>query len=119
MTMAFKSKHKPDPQMEHQSMKPDDSQEMGGSEDHSMVAQEHGPADEVTMRKEGDEHHVHSKHPDGHMHHSVHGSHEEAMHATSSLMGESQEEHEQEHSDPMGHAAPMHSSPKGIPGFGS
>ena len=54
-----------------------EEQEMGG-EDGSAVAQEHGPAHEVHITHNAGAHHVHSMHPDGHEHHSDHGSVAEA-----------------------------------------
>lgn len=65
--------------------------EMGGEEDGSAVAAEHGPAHEVHITHDhaAGMHHVHSMHPDGHEHHSDHGSAEEAHeHAKKLASGE-------------------------------
>lgn len=52
----------------------------GGQDDPAQVAQEHGPAVEVNImhNHESGQHHVHSKHPDGHEHQAEHPSAEEA-----------------------------------------
>jgi hypothetical protein len=51
-------------------------EESMGESSPEQVAQEHGPAVEVNVmhNHEAGEHHVHSKHPDGHEHHSDHAS---------------------------------------------
>lgn len=54
-----------------------------------QVAQEHGPAVEVNVmhNHEAGEHHVQSKHPDGHEHHSDHASAGEAHDHAKGLAG--------------------------------
>ena len=73
----------------------------GGEEDGSQVAQEHGPVVEVNVmhNHEAGEHHVHSKHPDGHEHQSLHGSAGEAHDAGKKLAGEGEEQQQPEGED--------------------
>lgn len=72
----------------------------GGGEDTEspeQIAQAHGPATEVGMTHdhEAGMHHVHSMHPDGHEHHSDHGSAEEAHdHGKGLACGGGEMEHE-------------------------
>lgn len=78
---------------------------MGGSEDPTQVAAEHGPAHEVHIQHdhEGGKHSVHSKHGDGHEHHSEHGSAGEAHQHAAKLSGVNEE------------AQPMESMGGGMP----
>jgi hypothetical protein len=77
---------------------------MGGSEDPTQVAAEHGPAHEIHMQHdhEGGKHSVHSKHGDGHEHHSEHNSAHEAHQHAQQVAGVGNEQE----SEPMG-APPM------------
>ena len=54
-----------------------------------QVAAEHGPATDVMIHHEheGGQHEVHSMHPDGHEHKSMHGSAEEAHEHAKKLAG--------------------------------
>lgn len=61
-------------------------------QDASQVVAEHGPAQEVTVKHEGDQHTVTSTHADGHKHHSKHASAEEAHQAASQLAGAAPEQ---------------------------
>ncbi|MDR5729432.1 MAG: hypothetical protein RB191_18620 [Terriglobia bacterium] len=63
-------------------------------QDGAEIAQQHGPAMEVNLQHdhEGGTHHVHSVHPDGHEHHSDHGSAEEAHEHGKKLAGVGAEE---------------------------
>lgn len=79
---------------------------MADEQDGAEVAAQHGPASHVDIEhpaeKEGGEggmHHVHSMHPDGHEHHSDHGSKEEAHEHAKKLAGMGAEE---EHGEPDG-----------------
>jgi hypothetical protein len=77
---------------------PEEEQPMGEEQDGAAIAQEHGPAMEThTMHppEEGGMHHVHSVHPDGHEHHSDHGSKEEAHEHAKKLAGIGSEEQEE------------------------
>ena len=69
-----------------------------GSEDGAQVAQEHGPASDVSMRHDDQQgmHEVHSMHPDGHHHSSQHGSREEAHEHGKKLAGVGMEEKPEE-----------------------
>ena len=64
-------------------------QEGGEEQDGSAIAQQHGPAMQVSMEHEHEmgAHHVHSMHPDGHEHHSDHASAEEAHEHGKKLAG--------------------------------
>lgn len=61
-------------------------------DDPQQVAEEHGPAVEVTIQHnhEAGQHQVHSKHPDGHEHHSEHGSAQDAHEHAKKLAGEAE-----------------------------
>ena len=87
---------KPDPLAQ-----PTQGGEMGG-EDGAQVAQQHGPAVEVNVmhNHEAGEHHVSSKHPDGHMHESMHGSAEEAHEHAKKLATPHDGEMESEQEEP-------------------
>lgn len=63
--------------------------EQGMDQDGGQIAQEHGPAMQVSMEHEHEmgAHHVHSMHPDGHEHHSDHASAEEAHEHGKKLAG--------------------------------
>lgn len=68
-----------------------DQDDLGQMEDDpAQVAQEHGPAVEINIQHhhEAGQHHVHSVHPDGHEHHSEHGSAQEAHAHAAQLAGE-------------------------------
>lgn len=52
---------------------PDGDEMGGGPEDGAAVAQQHGPANMVEVTHMGNQHHVMSQHPDGHVHESDHG----------------------------------------------
>jgi hypothetical protein len=79
--------------------------ELPGDEeqDGTAIANEHGPATEVHMTHDEaiGSHHVHSAHPDGHMHESDHASKEEAHEHGKKLAGiggEGEGEHDEEES---------------------
>jgi hypothetical protein len=57
------------------------------NQDPMQTVEAHGPAQEVTVKHEGDQHTVTSTHADGHKHHSKHASAEEAHQAASQLSG--------------------------------
>src|SRR5580700_7393671 len=61
----------------------------GEGEEPSAVAKAHGPAVQVNIEHEHEmgSHHVDSVHPDGHEHHSDHGSAEEAHETGKKLAG--------------------------------
>lgn len=63
------------------------------------VVAQHGDAQEVTVKKQGDKFHVSSKHEDGHQHPSSYDSADEAHYAAGCLGGAS--EH-QGHESPSG-----------------
>jgi hypothetical protein len=74
-----------------------EDQPMGDEQDGAQIAEQHGPASHIDMEHPPEEqgmHHVHSMHPDGHEHHSDHGSKEEAHEHAKKLAGMSMEEHE-------------------------
>ena len=78
-----------------------------GEQDGSAVAEQHGPAHAVNIEHEHEmgSHHVHSVHPDGHEHHSDHGSAEEAHEHGKKLAGVGAQEPEsggEEESEPWG-----------------
>lgn len=61
----------------------------GEEQDGSAVAEQHGPAVQVSVEHEHEMgvHHVSSQHPDGHQHHSDHNSAEEAHEHGKKLAG--------------------------------
>lgn len=82
-------------------------QTMGDTgEEPEQVAATHGPATHVNVEHEHEigSHHVHSVHPDGHEHHSDHGSAEEAHMAGGKLagIGGEQPQDEEEGEEPWG-----------------
>ena len=82
---------KPQQQMAGAVMEPEGGEEQDGG----AVAEQHGPATQVNIEHEHEmgSHHVHSVHPDGHEHHSDHGSAEEAHEHGKKLAGVGGEEH--------------------------
>ena len=66
---------------------PDTQEPEQDDQDPATTVAEHGPAQEVTVKHEGDRHTVTSTHADGHKHHSKHASAEEAHQAASQLAG--------------------------------
>lgn len=64
---------------------PEDPDMDGMQDDPQDVAMQHGPAVQVTISHAEGTHHVHSVHPDGHEHHSDHGSVPEAHEAAQQL----------------------------------
>lgn len=108
MTMAFAHK-RPMHEKEEMSGHGEEHEMHDGApeEDAGEVAEQHGPAEEVTMKSDSTGHHVSSMHPDGHKHHSSHQDHGSMMHAASQLMGQNEEKTEEEHHDePMAKAQP-------------
>ena len=75
--------------------------EPDGDEQPEQVAAEHGPATEIHVEHnhEAGQHHVQSMHPDGHEHHSDHGSVDEAHEHAKKLAGGGMNE---EHQEPDG-----------------
>jgi hypothetical protein len=71
--------------------KSQEHEEMGEESPEDVVA-EHGAAHEVTINHEDGKHEVHSKHPDGHEHHSAHASAKEAHDHAATLAGVGQDE---------------------------
>lgn len=72
--------------------------EDGEEENPEQIALAHGPAHHVEIHHDHEMgvHEVHSDHPDGHHHHSVHGSAEEAHEHAHKLAHHGEAEHERD-----------------------